>query len=86
MKVIQLGEDAHQQWSKEFQCLECKSILEIIETDLEVINEGARYPGKPWQPNVIYTCVVCQRRNSVYGKIPAPIQNKVIAAAVENPG
>jgi len=78
MKILNV---INTKWTKTVTCRECKSELEIEESDLYVYNNAVGYAGETWEPEVSYDCGVCHSRNCVDNKIPSGIKYKLVDAA-----
>lgn len=80
MKIV----GKRKKWTKRFACKECKTELEISESDLHVHNVAPNWGGGPyWDPEMHFDCTVCHSDNDVTDRIPSGIQYKMFERARE---
>lgn len=81
MKIIST-ESNKGTWTKKVTCSECKAVLELEASDLKVYNTACFYAGETWEPQIGYSCGVCNSVNYLDdSKIPSGIRNNLYAKA-----
>ena len=80
MKVIKTG-NASTEWTKRLVCPECQALLEVVESDLYVVNTAVNYAGETWEPELRCNCGSCHSQIDMSNKVPSGIQYKLYDSA-----